>query len=241
MRESVQLKGEAGRLAAHFYLPQGTAPFPGVILCHGITSCKDNYVDLAEFLRSEGFAVLAYDCRGHGESEGALDSGAWQDVGAALAYLQKRSEVDAERLALVGASMGAYNGLYAAAEYPALRTVVAFCTAPGAELKAALLSADFWHEIAESGGHLRVTLPEYLLYLESSDIYSVPPRISPRPIFFIHARDDDFIPYTVSERLHAAAATGSRLWLLDSGGHSGPRHDPQAQRAVADWLREKLG
>jgi pimeloyl-ACP methyl ester carboxylesterase len=240
MRENVQLEGNAGRLAAHFYLPQGRPPFAGVVVCHGFTSCKDKYADIAEFLQGEGFAVLAYDCRGHGESEGGLDGQAWQDVGTALAYLQTRPEVDAERLALVGSSMGAHNGLRAAAEYPLLRTVVAFNTAPGELLKLGLLSADYWYAIQFMGGKVRVALPDYLLYLEGEDIYDLPSRIRPRPIFFIHARDDPFIPYSVSERLHAAASEDSRLWLLDSGGHSGPRHDPQVQRAVADWLREKL-
>jgi hypothetical protein len=212
-----------------------------VVLCHGLTSCKDNYADIAEFLQREGFAVLAYDCRGHGESEGGLDGEAWQDVGTALDYLQTRPEVDGERLALVGTSMGAHNGLRAAAEYSVLRTMVLFNTAPGKLLRLGLLNANYWYAIQMSGGHVRVALPDYLLYLEGEDIYDLPSRIRPRPIFFIHARDDQFIPYTVSEKLHAAASEDSRLWLLDSGGHSGPHHDPQVQRAVADWLREKLG
>ncbi|MBC7233546.1 MAG: alpha/beta hydrolase [Chloroflexi bacterium] len=241
MREKVDLVGRVGRLAAHFYLPEGTEPFPTVVLCHGITSCKENYADIAQFLQQEGFAVLAYDCRGHGESEGALDGQAWQDVGTVLDYLDARPEVDKRRIALVGASMGAHNALYAAAEYPSVRTVVTFCTAAGEQLKAGLLSADYWHWIHASGGQVRVTLPDYLLYLETVDIFDLPARISPRPIFFIHARDDEFVPYTVSERLYAVASKDSRLWLLESGGHTGPRHDPQVQRAVAEWLRTKLG
>ena len=240
MCENVQLQGRAGRLAAHFYLPQGTPPFPAVVLCHGITSGKDNYTDIAEFLQADGFAVLAYDCRGHGDSEGALDSEAWQDVGTALEYLKTRSEVDAGRIALVGSSMGAHNGLRAAAEYTSLCTLVVFNTAPSEVLKQGLLNADYWHWVHLSGGQVRVALPDYLLYLENNDIFDLPARIQPRPVFFIHARDDEFVPYTVSERLHAAASEGSRLWLLDSGGHSGPRHDPDVQRVVAEWLREKL-
>lgn len=241
MREKVQLAGSAGRLAAHFYVPSGTPPFPAVVVCHGMTSCKEKYADIAEFLQGEGFAVLVYDCRGHGESEAGLDGQAWQDVGTALAYLQTRQEVDAERLALVGSSMGAHNGLRAAVHYPLLRAVVAFTAAPSELLKTGLLTANYWYAIQFMGGQVRVTLPDYLLYLEGEDIYDLPSRIRPRPIFFIHARDDEFIPYKVSERLHAAASDDSRLWLLDSGGHSGPRHDPHVQRAVADWLREKLG
>ncbi len=100
---------------------------------------------------------------------------------------------------------------------------------------------DYWHEMHLSGGRVRVTLPDYLLYLETVDIFALPARISPRPIFFIHARDDEFVPYMVSERLYEAASKDSRLWLLDSGGHTGPRHDPQVQREVALWLRNILG
>lgn len=240
MREKVELTGKVGRLAAHFYLPEGAAPFPTIVLCHGITSCKENYADIAQFLQGEGFAVLAYDCRGHGESEGALDGQAWQDVGTVLEYLQTRTEVDVGRIALVGSSMGAHNALRAASEYPSVRTVVAFCTAAGEQLKAGMLNVDYWHEIHLSGGQVRVTLPDYLLYLETVDIFDLPVRISPRPIFFIHARDDEFVPYTISERLYAVASKESRLWLLDSGGHTGPRHDPQVQSEVAEWLRVKL-
>lgn len=241
MPENVQLKGKAGRLAAHLYLPPATPPFPTVVVCHGISSCKEKYADIAEFLQGAGFAVLVYDCRGHGESEAGLDGLAWQDVGTALAYLQTRPEVDVDRLALVGSSMGAHDGLRAAAQYPLLRAVVAFTTAPGELLKLGLLNANYWYAIQFMGGQVRVTMPDYLLYLEGEDIYDLPSRIRPRPVFFIHARDDEFIPYAVSQRLHAAAGEDSRLWLLDSGGHSGPHHDPQVQRAVADWLQEKLG
>jgi len=247
MRESLTLQGKAGHLAAHFYQPQGTPPFPAVVLCHGIASCKDNYTDIAEFLQTaslgageEGFAVLAYDCRGHGESGGALDSDAWQDVGTVLEYLQRRPDVDVDRIALVGSSMGAHNGLRAAAEYPALRTLAIFNTAPSAVLKRGLLSADYWHHIHMGGGQVRVALPDYLLYLEQNDIFDLPARNAPRPILFIHARDDEFVPYTVSEKLYASAPDGSRLWLLDQGGHSGPRHDPKVQRVVAEWLREQV-
>ena len=240
MYEKLQLSGQAGRLAAHFYPPAAKGPVPGIVLSHGITSCKENYADIAEFLQGQGFAVLAYDCRGHGESDGALDGNAWQDVATALTYLQGRPEVDPKRVGLVGSSMGAHNGLRAAAELPTLGTVVAFCTAPGEQIQQGLLNADYWHWIQLSGGHVRVALPEYLLYLESANLQDLPQRIGPRPILFIHARDDEFVPYSVSERLYALAAEGSRLWLLDSGGHTGPRHDPEVQRGVAEWLREKL-
>jgi len=240
MREKLELQGGAGRLEGDLYLPEGTAPFPTVILCHGLTSCKENYADVAEALQQEGFAALAYDCRGHGASEGGLDGDAWRDVGTVLEYCRRHPRVDAKRIGLLGASMGAHDGLRAAAEYALLRTVVAFCTAPGALLKMGLLNSAYWRSIAAVGGRVRVVLPDYLTYLEGEDIFGLPRRIQPRPMLFIHARDDEFIPYAVSERLYGAAGGESRLLLLDSGGHRGPRHDPKVQRQVADWLKEKL-
>ena len=71
MREHLTLNGQAGRLDAHLYLPKDSSPVPAVMLCHGFTSNKVNYAPFARFLQAEGFVVLAYDCRGHGESEGA--------------------------------------------------------------------------------------------------------------------------------------------------------------------------
>jgi len=238
--ETLRIVGPAGTLAAHLYLPHGAGPLPAVILCHGLTSCKQNYADLAQFMQGEGFAAMAYDCRGHGESAGALDGLAWQDVGAVVEYLRTRPEVDAQRIGLVGASMGAHNALCAAAEYPVIRAVVAFCTASEITLQYGLMDPLYWHDISTEGGKVRVALPDYLAYLETHSIYQVGARIPPRPVFFIHARDDEFVPCSVSERLYAQAGNESRLWLLDSGGHRGPRHDPRVMHAVADWLRDRL-
>jgi pimeloyl-ACP methyl ester carboxylesterase len=238
---SIGLQGHAGLLAAHLYLTQGDPPFSAVVLCHGITSCKENYADLAEFLCSEGFVVLSYDCRGHGESEGGLDGEAWQDVITALDYVRGYEGVDARRVAVVGSSMGAHSGLRAAAESSAIRAVVALNTAPAGVLKQGLLDAHYWHWIQSSGGCVRVVLPDYLLYLETEDVFDLPLRILPRPVFLVHARDDEFVPYSVSERLYAACGEGSRLWLLDQGGHSGPRRDPVVQQAIVEWLRGALG
>jgi pimeloyl-ACP methyl ester carboxylesterase len=240
MRERVELRGGTGQLVGDFYIPEAAPPFPTVLLCHGLSSCKENYADIAQLLQQEGFAVLAYDCRGHGESGGALDGAAWRDVETVLGYCRQHPRVDAKRIGLLGSSMGAHNGLRAAAEYPLLRTVVAFCTAPGEVLKMGLLSADYWHSIRASGGRVRISLPDYLTYLEGEDIFDLPARIRPRSILFVHARDDELIPSAVSERLHAVAGVESRLLLLDSGGHRGPRHDPHVQRQVMDWLHEKL-
>ena len=72
-------------------------------------------------MAEQGFAALAFDWRGHGESAGNLDDHTLDDVAAALAYLSRRPEVDKNRLCIRATSMGAYMALLAAAATPASR------------------------------------------------------------------------------------------------------------------------
>jgi pimeloyl-ACP methyl ester carboxylesterase len=86
-----------------------------------------------EWLRAAGFAVLAFDFRGHGQSDGAPDPPkASDDLRTALAFLASQAQVDGERIALVGASMGGMASVIVGAEEPGVRTVVAISTSPGA-------------------------------------------------------------------------------------------------------------
>ena len=70
----------------------------------------DLYKELAEFLTGLGFAVLRYDKRGVGESEGTyLETGMWDlvdDVGACVRFLQEHPRVDPARVILLGHSEG---------------------------------------------------------------------------------------------------------------------------------------
>ena len=240
MQKTVRMRGKAGTLAGILHVPEGYPPFPGVQLCHGLASRKENYADLAILLCEAGFVVLTLDCRGHGQSEGALDDCPWQDALTGLEYLQRRREVDGHRLALAGASMGANHSLHAAVRVPEVRTVVAFNTAPNEVLRDALFSQPYWERIGLSTDRARICMPEYLQYLQRSEIYELPHRLSPRPLFFLHGRNDEMVPFAVSEALYAAAAPGSRLWVVDGCDHAGLRHDARVLPEVIQWLCEKL-
>jgi dienelactone hydrolase len=94
---------------------------PVVVLLHMYRSDRSAWRTLTPKLHEAGFAVLAIDMRGHGDSQEPLtmelklkvasrDAGVfqskWQDVAAAKKWLSEREGVDSSQLGIVGASVG---------------------------------------------------------------------------------------------------------------------------------------
>jgi pimeloyl-ACP methyl ester carboxylesterase len=125
------------QLAAGYYAPVVFEPVaggqaPGVVLVHMLGGSRADWDGLARDLQSAGFAVLALDLRGHGGSPGPED---WEksigDVAAAWQALRARSEVDPDRTALVGASIGANLVLIVGANNAGVAAVAAL--SPGGD------------------------------------------------------------------------------------------------------------
>ena len=111
---------------AGWYLPSTNRA--AVVLLHGAGSTRSNVLDQAAVIAGHGFGVLLIDARGHGDSGGrAMDFG-WDgdaDIAAATDYLAGRSDVDRQRIGVVGMSMGGEEALGASATNELIRAVVA--------------------------------------------------------------------------------------------------------------------
>ncbi|HYH28348.1 MAG TPA: alpha/beta fold hydrolase, partial [Actinomycetota bacterium] len=98
-----------------------------VIVLHGSGSNRSTMIDHLTLLARQGYGVLAFDARGHGESEGeAMDFG-WlgtRDLDAALDFLAGRADVDPGRVGVFGVSMGAVEALTTAAQDRRISAVV---------------------------------------------------------------------------------------------------------------------
>jgi dienelactone hydrolase len=105
--------GPALRLAARLYHPAaGNSAMPAVIMCHGTAGLKEeNPVGMAKLLAGAGYRVLTFDYRGFGASEGfrgrLVPAEQMEDTTSAADYLASRPDVDAQRIGVYGASMGA--------------------------------------------------------------------------------------------------------------------------------------
>jgi dienelactone hydrolase len=104
-------------------LPQGTPPFPAVIVLHGCNGVSQNTRAWARRLASWGYAALIIDsfssrglaqvCDGSRALPGPERA---KDVFAAAAYLRSRSDIDADRIAVLGYSHGGWTALNASTE-----------------------------------------------------------------------------------------------------------------------------
>ena len=78
-------------------------------------------------LARHGYGVLLFDRRGEGESDGEPNAWGWggeADIKAAIAYLQRRPDVDPDRIGGIGLSVGGEMMIEAAAETDGLAAVV---------------------------------------------------------------------------------------------------------------------
>lgn len=126
---TVSIPSPAGRLEGALFLPDGPGPHPGIALVHGSPySSRLDYVQDARFFASHGFAVLAYDKRGTGGSDGVLADANFDflahDAIAAARFLRARPEVDSTRVGLWGVGQGGWIAPLAAAHDSAIAFVV---------------------------------------------------------------------------------------------------------------------
>jgi dienelactone hydrolase len=124
--ESVTVTTADGVDLAAWYVPGTNGA--GVVVAHGAGSTRSSVLDEAAVLARAGYALVLVDARGHGDSGGtAMDFGWYGDLDltAATAYLAARPDVDADRIGVVGFSMGGEQAVGAAAADARIRAVVA--------------------------------------------------------------------------------------------------------------------
>lgn len=113
------------------YLPDDRrGRVPAVVMAHGFGAVKELRLDAyAEKFAAAGFAVLVFDYRHFGSSDGEprqlIDIGRQlEDWRSALSYIRLHSEVDHNRIALWGTSFAGGHVVEIAASDPKIRCVI---------------------------------------------------------------------------------------------------------------------
>jgi uncharacterized protein len=112
-------------------LPSGAGPHPLVIMAHGFGGLKEWMIpEAADAFVQQGLAAMAFDYRNFGDSEGVpreeVDHvGQIADWRSAITYASTLAEVDPQRIAIWGTSLGGRNVLIVGGLERRLRCVVA--------------------------------------------------------------------------------------------------------------------
>ena len=217
--------GARDGLAYALFVPD-EQPLGGVVILHGAGSCKENHFDFARALRAAGMAAVAFDQRGHGASDGALDGRAVADVATMASVLPPGAP-----LGLRGSSMGGYLALVAAAQLDAA-AVVAICPASADHLVRGL--ADERFDFRADAVRVRAFLAEHPLGAVVPDLAA--------ELLLLHAEGDEQVPVQHSRDLAALAdPRRSRYVEVPGGDHRSVQHDSELQALAVRFLAKSLG
>jgi alpha-beta hydrolase superfamily lysophospholipase len=237
--EPVTFKSLDGTRLTGWFLPARGRPKGTVVHAHGNAANISNHATLAAFLPKASYHVLVFDYRGYGESEGSPGRrGCLDDVRAAVDYARSRKEVDGDRIALFGQSLGGALSIVAAAERPgSVRAVVA---------EAAFTSHRAIARDVMQRNPITWLFAWPLAALALSCDYApidAVDQIAPTPLLVVHGTADEVIPYWMGEALYARAKEPKRFYAVPGGRHlqisEGPRK--AYHNAVLAFLDETVG
>src|SRR5687768_15417538 len=220
--ERAEVPYEGTTLPAWFYKAAVAGRAPTVVMFDGLDNAKEMSVLFGGVeIARRGIHVLAIDGPGQGEALRLQGIPSRHDyeipARAAYDYLGARAEVDPERVAVMGFSMGGYYAPRAAAMEPRF----AACVAWGGHFD----YHESWvrrRQIQESGG-TKLSAPSFQLpwvlgmpdmdacmkKLENYRLSGVAEKMR-CPFFCLHGENDTIVPLHFAERLHAAVGSENK-------------------------------
>jgi pimeloyl-ACP methyl ester carboxylesterase len=214
----------------------GAGPRRGtMIYLHGVADNRASGTGVLERFRARGFDVLAYDSRGHGQSEAA---------GITYGFYEKRDlqrvmdTVDAGPIVLVGSSLGAAVALQVAAEDPRVSAVVA--AESFSDLRTVVAErAPFFFTADTIAKAIALAENQGQFHIDAVNPAAAAARIK-SPVLLVHGDADTDTPPDHARRLHAALAGPKRLLLVPGARHGESLREAAVWNEVERWLDTTL-
>jgi abhydrolase domain-containing protein 17 len=195
--EILKLTTTNGDRISAIYLPNPTATYT-LLYAHGNAEDLGNILPILENLRAIGFAVLSYDYRGYGTSEGKpSERNAYQDINTAYQYLTQTLGIPATQIIAYGRSVGGGSAIDLASRQSLGGLVVesSFITAFRVMTRIPIFPFDKFANITKID---RVKCP----------------------VLVMHGTADEVIPFWHGQQLFEAVQTPKQALWVESAGHN---------------------
>jgi pimeloyl-ACP methyl ester carboxylesterase len=233
------------RLAATFR-PGSRPDGPAVLLLHGNGASREAMAATAALLSARGYATLAIDFRGHGQSASARHSfGLLESRDAEAGFQWLKARQHGAKVAAVGLSLGGAAALIG--EHGPL---------PADALVVEAVYPDIRHAIRNRIAAFTTAAPaallEPLLSLQARPRFGIwPARLSPLeaarryrgPVLVVGGGADRYTPPAETRSLYAAFPGPKRLWFMAAAAHAGVGDiaDPGYRAALLAFLSDTIG
>lgn len=239
--QEVHLQPQPGQTLTGWYVPSQNGA--AVLLLQGHWTARDGMLPEAQILARHGYGIMLLDphpCAGPGVLH-TLGHAEIADVAAAIQFIRGQPDIAADKIGVLGFSIGGVIAVESAARLPEIRAVVAegnfhdlttHITPRGA--RDTLL-----------GSLVQSFIVFFFRYYTGVDPASVRPidsvaKISPRPLLFIAGEYEAEANQTQAQ--FEAAGPPKELWLVPQVGHGGygDRWPEEYERRMVAFFDQNL-
>lgn len=256
MEKYVEFKRDNMTLRGMMHLPDNTAKKPPVVvILHGFGGDRNaaNYslTTLSRMLVKQGIASVRFDFLCNGESDGEFVdmtiSGEIEDACAMVDYIHTLKEVDTDRVALFGLSMGgAVAAVAAARKKEQVKTLCLCCPAANAsdDARNMRIKGIDVSDVLEKGysdiGGIAIGKAFYEDAL-TIDFYEMSKGFD-KEVYLVHGDKDFIAPIENSKKYLDIYGEKANLSVVEGGDHSFTKLSTNQKRLelIVDYLKKAL-
>ena len=240
--ERVEIAFEEFTIPAYLRLPAGSSQSPCVVLIGGVESTKEESYLFEHLCLRRGLATFAFDGPGQGEMyfQTKMRSDFERFTTAVVDYLETRSEINTNRLGVLGRSLGGHYAVKSAGYDERFQSCVDWNGPYSVQA-----AWDGLPPLLQQGYRYcagQPTVEAAKDYLKIIDLNGWPERVR-CPLYLMHGAKDTVIPVSQTERVHREARNAKQLvmHIEPDARHCGHEVYQRVRYQLADFLADTLG
>ncbi len=232
--EKVFFISEGHRMSGVLHLPKEKNP-PCVIASHGLLSSKESekYIALGERISGEGMAMLRFDFRGIGQSEGSEEDNTVSkkiaDLSAAVDFVRSYPGLG-ESVGLIGSSLGGFISLIKASMDNTIEATVAWATPHHLD------------DLKTKERDESTPLPPEVFFEDLPRHRLLPLLTRVSHCMVIHGEKDELVPVEQAWEIFYHLAEPKEIHVVEEANHrlTDPGHRRRAIELSVGWFKKYL-